>query len=291
MTLSIITVTYNDEKVINDYLKSLVESEVGKGEIEAEVLIVDNASKDRTVELIKSSPLRVQLTVEKDNLGFAKANNLALANASGKFVLFLNPDTKFEYGIFNHLLDYFELNPAVGALTCRVLLPDGTDDRNTRRNFPTPSSALRHFLHLPGSGYYLSGDESKEQEIPACGGSFLMVRKQVLDQVGNWDEKFFLYGEDLDLCFRIREAGWKIMYVPQVSIIHYGGVSTGIKKSGSELSTASKEQKRKMAGYSVEAMAHFYRKHLSKNHNSLMNGIVELGFKSLRLLREVQFSV
>lgn len=290
MTLSIITVTYNDEKVIVDFLTSLRESEVEKGGIETEVLLVDNHSSDRTVEIVRESVVEINLTVLDENVGFSAANNVALAKSHGDVVLFLNPDTKFSTGVFKTLLKYLDTHVEVGALTCRVLLPDGADDLNTRRNFPTPWSALKHFLHLPGGSYYLTGREDEEQDIPACGGSFLMVRRQVLDQIGGWDEEFFLYGEDLDLCYRIREAGWKIMYVPTVSITHFGGVSTGIKKSGLELSTASKEQKRKMAGYSVEAMAHFYRKHLSKKHSTIMNLLVEFGFKSLRFLREVQFS-
>src|SRR3989344_1401772 len=187
MKLSVITISYNDEKVIGEYLASLTESEIGKGEIKAEVLVVDNNSSDRTVEIVKNSNLDVDLTVLNQNVGFSVANNIALAKCKGDVVLFLNPDVEFSGDIFAPLLDYLESRKDVGALTCKVVLPDGKPDLNTRRNFPTPLSALKHFLHLPNSHYYITGEDDEEQEIPACGGSFLMVKREVLDKIGNWD--------------------------------------------------------------------------------------------------------
>lgn len=290
MELSIISVTYNDANVIQGFLQSLLKSEVCDGSLDSEVFVVDNASRDETVQIIKEQDHFVRLTELEENVGFSRANNKALAQSRGRYVCFLNPDTKFSKGVFKALISYLEENQEVGAVTPKVLLPDGSLDLNTRRNFPTPMSALMHFFGVAGSGYYISGKEDEIQEVPACGGAFLLVKREVLQKVGDWDEDFFLYGEDLDLCYRIREEGWKITYVPTVSILHYGGVSTGIKESGASLSTADKSQRVRMAEYSVEAMALFYKKHLARQHTFLVNLLVGLGFRGLKFLRLLQYS-
>ncbi len=291
MKLSIITVTYNVESVLDGYLKSLEQSEVGLGLLAGEVLVVDNASEDNTVAQLKKSAVPIKIICSKENLGFSAANNLGLKEACGENLLFLNPDTEFKAGVLTTLLEYLDAHEEVGAVTPRVLLPDGQDDLNTRRNFPTPLSALQHFLHLPGSDYYITKEPTQEQAVPAIGGAFLMAKQAVVTKVGSWDEDFFLYGEDLDYCYRINEAGYKIMYVPAVQITHLGGVSTGIKKSGERWSKASKKQKRAMAKYSVEAMALFYQKHLANKHNLIINALVAFGFRVLCMVRVLQFSL
>lgn len=296
MKLSIITVTFNDETVLPEFIRSLEESEVGTGRLTAEVCVVDNHSTDQTPALLKEVHHSwFTLVLLKKNKGFAAANNEALAQAKGEYILFLNPDTSFQHGVCEGMCTYLDEHENVGAVTPHVVLPDGTLDRNTLRNFPTPLSALFQFSGLASisrrfSGYYREPDGTQNaQEVPACGGACLMVRRSVVEKIGKWDEGFFLYGEDLDYCFRIHEAGWGVHYLPWLQLIHYGGVSTGIKKSGSGHSRASVATRIAMATYSVEAMQRFYSKHEAQHHTAAVNGLVLLGMKSLLLMRKIGF--
>ena len=298
MDLSIISVTHNNEQVLPEFLDSLKPYLTENKGNKIEAVIVDNASSDDSMKLLKSEKdLHV---IQTDiNLGFSKANNVGIIKATGRYLLFLNSDTKFSKEVFPYLITQMDANPKFGAMTCRVLLPDGTDDLNTLRNFPTPRAALCHFLGLnklfPNNrffnGYFLTSlDPTKVHSIPACGGSFLLTRREIIEKLGGWDEDYFLYGEDLDLCFRIKKLGYEIIYDPHVSITHYGGVSTGIKKSGEHLSSASKEKRREMADHSVDAMGIFYKKNLAPHNPFYINGLVKLGMISLRILRKISFS-
>lgn len=232
ITLSIVIVNYN----VRDFLRhALISIQKALEGIDGEVIVVDNASDDRSVAMVRQHFPKVHLIANSGNLGFAKANNIALAKARGKYILLINPDTVVQEDTLRVMLKFFEENDEVGLAGCKILNPDGSFQLACRRSFPTPWVAFTKISGLSGlfpkmrlfgkyNLTYLSEDET--YEIDAISGSFMMLRREVYKRVGGLDEDFFMYGEDLDWCFRIQKTGWKIYYVHLTKIIHYKGEST-----------------------------------------------------------------
>jgi GT2 family glycosyltransferase/lipopolysaccharide/colanic/teichoic acid biosynthesis glycosyltransferase len=229
--VSVIIVNYNVREFLRQSLLSLRKA---LAPLAAEVFVVDNASNDGSAEMIRREFPQVQLITNRENAGFAHANNQALRRAAGRFVVLLNPDTVVQEDTFMAIRAFFDKHPETGMVGCKVLNPDGTLQLACRRSFPTPWVAFTRLSGLsqlfPKSRWfgrynltYLPEDEAAEVE--AISGSFMAVRREALQQVGPLDERFFLYGEDLDWCFRLRAAGWKIHYFPGTQIIHYKGES------------------------------------------------------------------
>ncbi len=232
MDVSIIIVNYNVRDFLNNALVSVFKALEG---IEGEVFVVDNASDDGSCDFIRGSFPSVHLITNTINVGFAKANNQALALSAGKYLMLLNPDTIVQEDTFRTLINFFEANGDVGMAGCKILNPDGTLQLACRRSFPTPWVAFTKVSGLSslfGSTKlfgkynltYLNPDES--YEVDAISGSCMMVRREVFNTVGGLDESFFMYGEDLDWCYRIQKRGWKVFYVADTKIIHYKGEST-----------------------------------------------------------------
>jgi GT2 family glycosyltransferase len=231
MLVSVVIVNYNVRAFLENALVALGKSMRG---IEGEVFVVDNASDDGSVEMVRQKFPEVRLIVNKTNLGFAAANNIALRESSGEYLLLLNPDTLVQEDTMHRMIDFLATHIDVGLAGCRILNPDGTLQLACRRTFPTPWVALSKIIGLsamfPGSKlfgkYNLTYlDPSEMHEVDAVSGSFMFLRRKVFEDVGGLDEQFFMYGEDLDWCYRIKEAGWKIFYVPSTQIIHYKGES------------------------------------------------------------------
>lgn len=256
--LSIIIVNYNVRDFLHHALVSLQKAMKG---IRGEIIVVDNASDDGSIEMIRKRFPSVQLIASRQNLGFAKANNIGLKLARGKFLLLINPDTLVQEDTLKVMLRFFEENPDVGLAGCKILNPDGTFQLACRRSFPRPWAAFTKMAGLsslfPNSRLfgrynltYLSPDET--YELDAVSGSFMMVRREAYEQVGGLDEDFFMYGEDLDWCYRIQRSGWKNYYVHTTQIIHYKGESTK-RSSLNEIRTF------------YQAMHLFVQKHLSSS--------------------------
>lgn len=230
--VSVIIVNYNVREYLANALGSLRPALKG---IRSEIIVVDNASTDGSVAMLRQSFPRVRLITSPENLGFARANNLALREARGRYLLFLNPDTVVQEDTVRVMRDHLDAHPDVGLAGCKILNPDGTFQLAARRSFPTPWVAASRLLGLsllfPQSRLfgrynltYLDPDAS--YDVDAVSGSFMFVRREAIEAVGGLDERFFMYGEDLDWCYRIGKAGWKVRYVHRTAIIHYKGEST-----------------------------------------------------------------
>lgn len=235
--ISIIIVNYNVKDHLDNCLASIYKSNKDKYNIE--IFVVDNNSIDGSSQFIKSKYPQVKYYEIDRNLGFSKANNIAIKQASGKYILLLNPDTILEEGTFENLVSFCEKNINVGAISSKLIQADGKLDLACKRSFPTFSVALPRIIGLsklfPKSKifgkYNLTYlDENKTHEVDAICGAFMFIPKIVLDKTGFLDEDYFMYGEDLDLCYRIKKNGFKIFYFPEVKTIHLKGEST--KKSG-----------------------------------------------------------
>ncbi len=229
---SIIIVNYNVREFLRQALLSLRKALVN---VSAEIFVVDNASDDGSADLVRTQFPECLLITNHENLGFARANNLALKQARGRLLVLLNPDTIVQEDTFTAVREFMNTHPATGMMSCKVLNPDGTLQLACRRSFPTPWVAFTKLVGLsalfPHSKLfgrynltYLPEDETCEVE--AISGSFMVVRHEALAQVGLLDEDFFMYGEDLDWCYRMRAAGWQIHYYPGTQIVHFKGESS-----------------------------------------------------------------
>ncbi len=232
MDLSIIIVNYN----VKEFLQNLIHSiEKASSNLTKEIIIVDNASDDGSVDFIKDKFPQVKLIANQKNIGFGKANNIGLKQASGRYILLINPDAIVAEDTFEKMIQFFEQNDSAGLAGCKILNPDGTLQLACRRSFPGPWTSFTKVTGLsslfPNSKIFARYnltylDENQSYEVDAISGSFMMMRKEVYEKVGGFDEQFFMYGEDLDLCYRIQKDGFKVFYVSTTQIIHYKGEST-----------------------------------------------------------------
>lgn len=277
--LSIVIVSYNTKEFLGRCLDSIFESTLK----DLEVIVVDNASKDGSVQEIRKFDSKVKIIENKENVGFSKANNQGVKIAKGKYLLFLNPDTVVNKDTLSALISFMENTKDAGIVTCKVILPDGNLDDSVHRGFPTPWNAFCYFFGLgklfPRSklfaGYHMGWEDfTKTHEINACAGSFMLVRREAGDQIGWWDEDYFFYGEDLDFCLEIKKKEWKIYYYPHVSTTHYKGVSSGIKKISKEITTADLETKRFATKHRFSAMKILYEKHYQNKYPKIITWLV-----------------
>jgi O-antigen biosynthesis protein len=274
LSLSVVIVNYNVRNLLENCLHSLFSS---LESIPSEVLVVDNCSDDGSVDMVRSRFPQVRVFENDRNLGFAKANNIALAEARGSMIWLLNPDTLVQEDTARVMLRFFEDNPDVGMAGCKILLPSGELQPSCRRSFPSPWVSFTKLTGLnalfPRSRVfgrynltYLNEDES--YEVDAISGSCMMIRREVYERTGGLDERFFMYGEDLDWCYQVQKAGWKVYYVHSTKIIHYSGEST--RRSSIDAKSIF-----------YEAMQLFARKNLGLSRISL--GMISLAIH-LRLM-------
>ncbi|MCX8057314.1 MAG: glycosyltransferase [Ignavibacteria bacterium] len=230
--LSIIIVNYNVKAFLQNCLLSILKA---TEKISSEIIVVDNASDDGSVEIVKKNFPNVKLIESKENLGFSRANNIGLKISQGKYICLINPDTIVEENTFEEMIQFMERNPEVGLAGCKILNPDGTFQLACRRSFPTPWVAFTKIIGLskvfPKSKLFAKYnltylDENKSYEVDAVSGSFMFFRREVYEKIGGLDETFFMYGEDLDYCYRVKKAGYKVYYVHSTKIIHFKGEST-----------------------------------------------------------------
>lgn len=256
MELSIIIINYN----VKEFLQNLIHSlQKALSKITHEIIVVDNASDDGSVEFIRDKFPQIHLIVNKTNVGFSKANNEALKISKGKFILLINPDTIVSEDTINRMIYFLNQNPDAGLAGCKILNPDGSLQLACRRSFPGPWTSFCKVTGLstlfPKSKLFAKYnltylDENSTYEVDAISGSFMMMNREAYEKVGGFDEQFFMYGEDLDLCYRIQKNGYKVYYYPGTQIIHYKGEST--KRSSLD------ETK-----YFYNAMNLFVKKHFS----------------------------
>jgi GT2 family glycosyltransferase len=232
MLLSVIIVNYNVKHFLEQCLCSLQQAMKG---MNAEILVVDNNSTDGSMEYLVPRFPAVTFIQNKQNTGFAKANNQAAAVAKGDFILFLNPDTLLREDCLQSCIQFMDTHPDAGALGIQMIDGTGRFLPESKRAFPSPLTSLFKLMGLsavfPHSrlfGRYHLGHLSNQENhvVDVLAGAFMLVRKEVLDKTGLFDEAFFMYGEDVDLSYRIQESGWKNYYFSGSSIIHFKGEST-----------------------------------------------------------------
>ena len=231
MRLSIVFLNYNTRDLTRQALNSVLAAAEG---LAVEIFVVDNASVDGSADMVAEEFPQVKLICNEANVGFAAGNNVALRQVTGEYVLLINTDTIVRRDALRTMIEFLDAHPEAGACGCKILDPDGTLQLDSRRGFPTPLAAFckmsglsRFFPKHPLIAHYHMTylDPEQTAEVEVLSGSCMMVRKAAMDQVGLLDESYFMYGEDIDWCYRFHQAGWKSYYVPTTSIIHFRGES------------------------------------------------------------------
>jgi len=232
LIVSIIIVNYNVKFFLEQCLYSVQKS---IEEVETEIIVVDNSSTDDSILYLQSLFQQVLFIKNETNEGFAKACNKGLSYAKGKYILFLNPDTILSENVIRKGIQFFDEQSDAGALGVRMIDGGGNFLKESKRSFPSPLTSLYKLFGLARlfprskffSRYHLGHLNEKETyEVDVLAGAFIMIKKEVLDKVGSFDETFFMYGEDVDLSYRIQQAGFKNYYVSETTIIHFKGEST-----------------------------------------------------------------
>lgn len=269
MQLTVIIVNYNVEHFLEQCLLSVRSA---CRDLDAEVFVVDNQSVDGSCAMVRERFPEVILIANQDNVGFSKANNQAMRLAKGKYVLLLNPDTVVEEDTFTKVVEFMDAHPEAGGLGVRMVDGKGRFLPESKRGLPTPwvafckiSGIYRVFKSTKRFNHYYMGylREDEVSEVEILSGAFMLMRKSALDKVGLLDEAFFMYGEDIDLSWRIVQGGYKNYYFPNTSIIHYKGEST---KKGSL----------NYVFVFYQAMVIFARKHFSEKNARLFTALINL---------------
>jgi N-acetylglucosaminyl-diphospho-decaprenol L-rhamnosyltransferase len=273
--LEVVIVSFRCREMLRDCLTSLRSAAPREG---LNVKVVDNASGDGTLEMLDSQFPDVHAVPLARNVGFAAANNAALREATATYVLVLNPDTRVPPVTLDALLELMESNPQIGIAGCRLELEDGTFDHAARRSFPTVSSSIGHFLRfgrydrapLRFSAYRAPNVE--RGPVDAVNGAFMLIRRAMLDDIGLFDEGYWMYMEDLDICYRAAQAGWITWFEPSVHAVHV--------KAG----TSGAHRNLRLTYAFHYGMFRYYRKHLAASGSRVVNGSVYAGIGAKFLL-------
>ena len=275
MDLSVVIVNYETFELTRNTVDSILDYSYP---FDVEVIVVDNASSDDSLSRLQEYfGNKVKFIASKLNSGFAAGNNQALKTIDSRYVLLLNSDTVVWENTLNDIYGYMESNSYVGACGCQVLLEDGNIDKACKRSFPNVKNSFFRLFHIPtkskDDNYNLDNlDDDGIYEIDCLTGAFIFTRKEVLDEIGLLDETFFMYGEDIDFCYRIKNAGWKIVYYGKDKITHFKGAS-------------SKKQRPKLIYEFYRAMYIYYKKHHAKDSSFLVNITVYFGISILCIVK------
>jgi len=267
--VSVVVVNFNGGDLVREAVRAVLRSTVP-----VEVLISDNGSSDKSLPALRifaRNDPRLRLIENERNLGFTRAGNIALARATGDYLLLLNPDCVIEADTLERMLAAMTAHPQAGMAGCLVRDPDGSEQAGCRRAVPTPWRTLVRVFHLdrlfsnhPRFRTFLLNREPLPTQpvfLEAVSGAFMMVRREAMEQVGLLDEHYFLHCEDLDWCMRFRQAGWRILFVPDVEVVHYKG-------------TCSKDRPIRVLYHMHRGMVRFYRKFFQHQYPLPLMGLV-----------------
>lgn len=265
MDLSVVILSYNSKRHLSVLLPSVFGS---KTRYRFEVILVDNGSPDGTADWVRrwaeesGHPLKL---IRNRNVGFSAGNNVGIKASAGRYVLLLNPDTEVSPETFEVMLDFMESRSDVGISGCKLVKPDGSLDLACRRRFPNPGNSFRRLFLKDNTDYnYADVPVDRAMAVDSVVGAFLLIRRSAMEKIGLLDEAFFMYGEDLDWCWRCKEAGFSVWYYPETEVRHYKGES-------------SRQLPFRALKWFHDAMWVFYRKHYWNSYPKALHVLVFLG--------------
>lgn len=265
--VSIVIVNWKTPELLAAALRSILADSNSR---QFEVWVVDNNSGDHSVEMLKRDFPSVITVANTENVGFARACNQVIPLASGDHILLVNPDTVASPQAVSHLLSYMDAHPECGAVGPKVLNPDGSLQLSCRRSFPNIAASFFRLTYLSlifpkhrlVAHYNLTyADPDLLLEVDALSGAFMMLRKTAVERIGLLDEDIFMFGEDIDWCWRVKQDGWKVVYEPKAVVYHYHGASSRLRRVGAAINLH-------------KGMEVFYRKHMAPRNWSIVNWFV-----------------
>jgi GT2 family glycosyltransferase len=265
--VTIVIVNWKTPKLLAGALRSILADPQSDG---FEIFVVDNNSGDGSVEMLRHDFPTVLTIANRDNVGFGRACNQVIPDATGEYVLLLNPDTVVMDRAISKMADHLDTHPECGAVGPRMCNPDGTLQLACRRSFPDPAAAFYRLTYLSRifpnnprfARYNLThADPNQELDVDALSGACMMLRNSTIKQIGLLDEDIFMYGEDIDWCWRVKEAGLAVRYIPDAVIYHYHGASSRFRRVGATINLH-------------KGMEVFYRKHLAPKYWAPFNWMV-----------------
>lgn len=265
MQLSVVILNYNVRYFLELCLKSV---QAAIGDLDAEIIVVDNLSNDDSCRMVTDLFPEVILIENKENYGFSKGNNIGVAQATGKYVCILNPDTVVAEDTFKILLDFAESTPNLGIVGCKLIDGKGKFLPESKRNVPTPLVSIKKILGSSASYYANHLREDDLGEVSILVGAFMLLKRAVYIEINGFDDAYFMYGDDMDLSYRVLKAGYQNYYNPMTTIIHFKGESTLKDKV--------------YAKRFNEAMQIFFKKHFRPN--AFYNALIWLGIKGIILI-------
>lgn len=287
--LSVIILNYNTVDLTRLCLLSVFASRTEH--FRMEVIVCDNASSDNSLPILKREFPKAIFVDNKNNIGFAAGNNAGIRLAQGRYILLLNSDTEVTPLALAAMIRFMDEHPQAGASTCKLLLPDGSMDPACHRGFPTPWVAFTYLTQLErlfpktkifGEYHQLYKDMSKVHDVDCISGAFFLVRREILREVGLLDEAFFMYGEDIDWAYRVKAAGWRILFNPDVTVLH--------KKKQSGRANVLKNRRVTTEIYFHTYNWLFYRKHFAQKYPAILTFLVNT-FYAIRLFMLKRFSI
>ncbi len=281
--VSVLIVNYNGKDTLFECLDNL-----SRNITNIEVVVFDNASPDGAAAMVENSFPNVTLIKSAINKGIAYGYNRAFEKATGQYILYLGSDAFPSQDILVGLISFLDRSDSVALVTPKLVDREGNLDLDAHRGFPTPWTALSHFVGLGKlfpktelfNSYFLGyKDITVAHEIDACISHFMLVKRSAIENIDGWDEGFFVYGEDIDFCYRLKQKGYKIMYIPEFEVLHYKGTTVGVRKNTSNMTKASLQTKIDMKKASVNAMEIFYKKHYSSLYPRALTLLVLFGIR------------
>lgn len=293
--VSVLIVNYNGKDTLFECLDNLT-----RNISNIEVIVFDNASPDGAADMVEKSFPNVTLIKSDINKGIAYGYNRAFEKATGKYILYLGSDAFPKQDVLVGLISFLDSNDSFALVTPKLVDREGNLDLDAHRGFPTPWTALSHFVGLGKlfpktklfNSYFLGYKDMRvAHEIDACISHFMLVKREAVESIRGWDEEFFVYGEDIDFCYRLKQKGYKIMYVPEFEVLHYKGTTVGVRKNTSNMTKASLQTKITMKKASVNAMEIFYKKHYSNEYPKALTLLVLFGIRLMLWYRISIFRV
>jgi GT2 family glycosyltransferase len=296
--LTIIIVTYNACEITLQTLASYARAISSDADHAYEIIVVDNASRDGVADAVAERYPQACLIRNAENLGYARAANVGFASSEGQYILFSNPDIEVDDATLPTLIRLMDADPCVAACTPYLeLVRSGELDWGAHRGFPTPWAAFTYFTRISrlfqGSrrlsrifGQYelLDRDLSVEHEVDAILGGFFFVRRTAFEQAGHWDEDYFMFAEDIDLCYQLKQRGYKVMFYPQARAMHHHGLTTGLKQHSQDVAASSPEDRRRAYHAFYDTMKTFYDKNYGNKYHPLVRWLVFQGIELKRRL-------
>ncbi|MBN1642602.1 MAG: glycosyltransferase family 2 protein [Anaerolineae bacterium] len=298
LDLSIVIVTYNGRDIALRALALYEEAIAADADHSYELIVVDNASRDGLADAVAAAYPAVNLIRNAENLGFARAGNIGYQVSSGRYLLFSNPDIEVTTETLPTLIEAMDADPGVGACTPYLeLARTGEVDWGAHRGFPTPWAALTYFTRLDrlfrrsrtlsqifGQYHLLDRDLSVPHQVDAIRGGFAFVRREAFERAGGWDEDYFMYAEDIDLCYMLRQRGYRVMFYPQARAVHYHGMTTGLKRHSEEVAVFDAHERARTYAAFYDTMKIFYDKHYRHRYSPLVRCLVFLAIDARKHL-------